>query len=123
MSWVPQEKVLSHRAVGAFLTHSGWNSTLEGICGGVPMICWPFFAEQQVSCKYACTTWGVGLVSRERVAELVQEMLEGDKGKELRNKAVEWKKKAEIVVDPGGSSFRDFERLVSAEVVVAWSFD
>lgn len=53
--------MLAHPSVGAFLTHSGWNSTVEGICGGVPMLCWPFFAEQQVNCRYACTTWGVGL--------------------------------------------------------------
>lgn len=70
-----------------------------------------------MSCKYACTTWGVGLeidaeVSREQVAELAKEMLEEDNRKELRNKAVEWKKNAKIAVAPGGSSSRDFERLV-----------
>lgn len=115
--WCPQDKVLAHPSVGAFLTHSGWNSTLEGICGGVPMLCWPFFAEQQVNCRYASTTWGVGLeidrdVKREGVEALVREMMEGENGKVMRNKAVEWKKKSEIACVKGGSSYDDFERFV-----------
>lgn len=117
--WCPQEKVLAHPSVGAFLTHSGWNSTLEGICGGVPMLCWPFFAEQQVNCRYACTTWGIGLeissnVKREELEGLVREMMEGENGKVMRNKAVEWKKKSEIAcsASKGGSSYVDLERFV-----------
>lgn len=116
-SWCPQDHVLAHSSVGAFLTHSGWNSTLEGIIGGVPMICWPFFAEQQVNCRYACTTWGVGLeissdVKREEVSGLVKEMMEGENGKRMREKALEWKKKAAESAIEGGSSHCNFNRFV-----------
>ncbi|KAI6687795.1 hypothetical protein NL676_024623 [Syzygium grande] len=60
-SWCPQERVLSHPAVGGFLTHSGWNSTIESIVAGVPVVCWPFFAEQQTNCRYSLEEWGIGM--------------------------------------------------------------
>lgn len=117
LSWCPQEQVLAHPSVGVFLTHCGWNSTLESVCSGVPVICWPFFADQQTNCRYACTTWGIGMevnhdVKRDELAALVKEMMEGDKGKAARQKAIEWKKKAEEVTDIGASSYKNFERLI-----------
>lgn len=118
VGWCNQEQVLAHPAVGGFLTHSGWNSTIEGISEGVPMICWPFFAEQQTNCRYACTDWAMGLeiegdVTREKVAELVKIMMEGEKGKELRKNALEWKDKAQAAAKPGGSSYHNLEFLIN----------
>jgi UDP:flavonoid glycosyltransferase YjiC (YdhE family) len=109
--------VLAHPSIGVFLTHCGWNSTIESICGGVPVICWPFFADQQINCRYACTTWGIGMevnhdVKRGEIEELVNEVMEGDKGKAMRRKAQEWKKKAVEVTNIGGSSYQSFERLI-----------
>ncbi|KAG0471201.1 hypothetical protein HPP92_015747 [Vanilla planifolia] len=117
VSWCEQEEVLAHRAVGAFLTHCGWNSTVESICRGVPMICWPFFAEQTTNCRYACGEWGVGVemegeVKREVVERMVKEVMEGEKGLEMRRRAREWKEVAEAAVAQGGSSFAGMERLV-----------
>ncbi|XP_039125950.1 7-deoxyloganetin glucosyltransferase-like isoform X1 [Dioscorea cayenensis subsp. rotundata] len=117
-SWCPQEQVLSHPSLGVFLTHSGWNSTLESICNGVPMICWPFFAEQPTNCRYVCREWGVGIeidgnVRRDEVEELVREMMEGEKGKEMRLKVKEWKEKSEDTVKYGGSSYESINKLVN----------
>ncbi|GMI67938.1 ARABIDOPSIS THALIANA UDP-GLUCOSYL TRANSFERASE 85A1 [Hibiscus trionum] len=116
-SWCPQQQVLSHPAVGVFLTHCGWNSILEAVSEGMPLICWPFFADQQTNCRYACTTWGIGMeinpdVKREDVESLVREMMEGDDGKRIRQKALEWKKKAEAAINKGGSSLTSFERMI-----------
>ncbi|KAK4274121.1 hypothetical protein QN277_017400 [Acacia crassicarpa] len=117
-SWCPQEQVLAHPAIGGFLTHSGWNSTLESMCGGVVMVCWPFFAEQQTNCRFSCKEWGIGLeidsdVTMEGVERLVTELMEGEKGKEMKKKALEWKKMAQEAASEGaGSSFRNLETVV-----------
>ncbi|KAJ0079919.1 hypothetical protein Patl1_23377 [Pistacia atlantica] len=117
VEWCEQEKVLGHPSVGGFLTHCGWNSTLESICEGVPLICWPFFAEQQTNCHYSCSKWGIGMeidgdVKREKVMEIVRQLMEGEKGKEMRKRAGEWKERAQVAVRPGGSSYNNFKRLV-----------
>ncbi|KAL6633520.1 hypothetical protein ACP70R_026191 [Stipagrostis hirtigluma subsp. patula] len=117
LSWCPQEQVLSHPSIGLFLTHSGWNSTLESICAGVPMICWPFFAEQPTNCRYVCANWGIGMeidsnVRREEVARLVGEAMDGEKGKDMKAKAMMWKEKAVAAADEGGTSTVNIDRLV-----------
>ncbi|MQM09189.1 hypothetical protein Taro_042057 [Colocasia esculenta] len=116
-SWCPQEAVLAHTAVGGFLTHSGWNSTLESICGGQPMLCWPFFAEQQTNCRYACAEWGIGMeidsnVRREELGALIRDLISGTKGKEMRKKALAWKESAENAVKQGGYSAMNLDKLV-----------
>lgn len=115
--WCPQETVLRHPSVGGFLTHCGWNSTIESLTAGVPIVCWPFFAEQQTNCRFSCGEWGVGMeidsdVKREKVEKLVRELMDGEKGKEMRRNALEWKRKAEEATDAGGSSLTNFEKLI-----------
>ncbi|CAN6720647.1 unnamed protein product [Malus baccata var. baccata] len=122
-SWCPQEQVLTHPAIGGFLTHSGWNSTLESLCGGVPMICWPFFAEQQTNCRYACEHWGIGIeiedeVKRDYIEGLVRRLMEGKEGKEMRKNALGWKKKIEEATSPKGSSVLDLDNLIN-QVLIA----
>ncbi|CAA2972634.1 UDP-glycosyltransferase 83A1-like [Olea europaea subsp. europaea] len=61
VSWAPQQKVLSHPSVTCFLSHCGWNSTVEGVSNGVPFLCWPYFADQFFNQTYICDHWEVGL--------------------------------------------------------------
>ncbi|KAI4305816.1 hypothetical protein L6164_029159 [Bauhinia variegata] len=116
-SWCPQSQVLAHPSIAVFLTHCGWNSTIESIAAGVPMICWPFFAEQPTNCRYACANWGIGMevnhdVKREEIEALVNEAIKGEKGKKMRQKGLEWKEKAMKATDIGGSSYNDFNRFL-----------
>jgi UDP:flavonoid glycosyltransferase YjiC (YdhE family) len=115
--WCNQEDVLAHRAVGGFLSHCGWNSTIESIYEGVPMICWPFFSEQLTNCKYLCSEWGVGMeiggnVKRGEVEAMVRELMDGEKGKEMRRMAGGWKDKATAAIMEGGSSYKNLEKLI-----------
>ncbi|KAL3738951.1 hypothetical protein ACJRO7_020353 [Eucalyptus globulus] len=118
-SWCPQERVLGHQAVGGFLTHSGWNSTIESIVAGVPVVCWPFFAEQPTNCRYSREEWGMGMeidsdVKRDEVERQVRELMEGKRGKEMKRKAMEWKEMAREAACPSGPSFLNLDELINS---------
>ncbi|KAL6652982.1 hypothetical protein ACP70R_011907 [Stipagrostis hirtigluma subsp. patula] len=117
-TWCPQESVLGHEAVGLFLTHSGWNSTLESLCAGVPMLSWPFFADQQTNCRYKCTEWGVGMeiggeVRRSELATMIREVMGGDKGQEMHRRAEEWKQKAISATVAGGPAEANLDKIIN----------
>ncbi|KAH7848088.1 hypothetical protein Vadar_033720 [Vaccinium darrowii] len=116
--WTPQERILNHPSVRGFLTHCGWNSLLESIVGGVPILCWPAHAEQYTNCWFACKHWGLGMeiteAKRELVERLVRELMVEEKGKMMKAKALEWKKAAEDAVTAlAGSSYVNFHNLVN----------
>ncbi|CAN0858448.1 Linamarin synthase 1 [Linum grandiflorum] len=116
-SWCMQQQVLSHPSVAVFLTHCGWNSMMESVSAGVPMICWPFFAEQQTNSRYACNEWEIGIqlshdVKRNEVVDVIHEMMNGPKGEIMKIKASEWKLKAREAVRVDGSSFTNFASFV-----------
>ncbi|EMS53439.1 UDP-glycosyltransferase 85A2 [Triticum urartu] len=122
--WCPQEAVLQHEATGAFLTHCGWNSVLESVCAGVPMLCRPFGADQYTNARYACSEWRVGLeiggdVKRDEVEAAIREVMgEGEKGKEIKRMLNEWKEKAIVAAQPSGSSWVNLEKVVNEVLTV-----
>lgn len=116
VEWAPQEEVLAHWAVGGFLTHSGWNSTMEGIVAGIPMICWPQFADQQINSRWVSHVWRIGLdmkdtCDREIVEKMVRELMD-DRRDELMKSAGRLAGLAHASVAQGGSSYQNLEKLI-----------
>ncbi|TYG73158.1 hypothetical protein ES288_D04G078300v1 [Gossypium darwinii] len=116
VSWAPQEEVLAHEAVGGFLTHSGWNSTLESVVEGVPMICWSYFADQQLNSRFVSKEWGLGLDMKDLCdREVVEKMVNGlmvEKREEFVKSAAKMANYAKQCVTVGGSSYCNLDRLV-----------
>ncbi|KAG9158917.1 hypothetical protein Leryth_013301 [Lithospermum erythrorhizon] len=116
VKWAPQKKVLGHSAVGGFWTHCGWNSTLESISEGVPMICRPDFGDQLINAKYVTDIWNVGLemgspVDRENVEKIVKMLMVGVEAKNMRKKAADMKHKVQNSVKEEGASFQCLNKL------------
>ncbi|GJW64700.1 7-deoxyloganetic acid glucosyltransferase-like protein [Tanacetum coccineum] len=116
IDWAPQEDVLAHRAIGAFFTHSGWNSTMESLVEGVPMICWPHSYDQQVNSRFAGEVWKVGIDIKDTQARLIVEEAVRDVMSMKRDlytqSASAWKILAKESISETGSSSKSFARLV-----------
>ncbi|KAL5232098.1 hypothetical protein ABZP36_030874 [Zizania latifolia] len=119
VEWAPQQWVLAHPAVGCFVTHCGWNSTLEAVRNGVPMLCWPYFTDQFTNQTYICDIWQIGLrivpncvgsiVSKEIILELLQRLLSDDGVKQRVQKL---KELAGMNMGADGESARNFNTLL-----------
>ncbi|KAL3525862.1 hypothetical protein ACH5RR_014234 [Cinchona calisaya] len=117
-NWVPQQQVLSHPSVACFLSHCGWNSTIEGLSNGVPFLCWPYFADQFLNQSYICDVWKIGLgferdangiIPREEIKNKIEQLLTvGD----YKQRAFDLKAKVMNSVKENGSSGKNFNNLV-----------
>uniref|UniRef100_M8ARX2 Cytokinin-N-glucosyltransferase 2 n=1 Tax=Aegilops tauschii TaxID=37682 RepID=M8ARX2_AEGTA len=116
--WAPQQDVLAHRAVGGFWTHGGWNSTLESICEGVPMLCSPFFGDQLANGRYVEDVWEIGTLlvgklERGEVERDVARLMEGGDGATTRERAKELKTKSVESLKNAGSTQLAVNQLVA----------
>ncbi|EMS54474.1 UDP-glycosyltransferase 83A1 [Triticum urartu] len=120
VGWAPQQRVLSQPAVACFVSHCGWNSTVEGVLHGVPFLCWPYFADQFCNQSYVCNMWGIGaklrrdgrgVVAKEEVRSKVARLLSDDEG--VKARAAAWKEVACGSIREGGSSHGNLLKLVS----------
>ncbi|KAK7252020.1 hypothetical protein RIF29_35693 [Crotalaria pallida] len=128
--WAPQLLILEHEAVGGFLTHCGWNSTLEGVSTGVPMITWPLSAEQfsneklvtdvlKIGVQVGSKEWGIHteewkeVLGREKVELAVKKLMgKSEEGEEMRRRVKEIAGKARKAVEEGGTSYAEVEALI-----------
>ncbi|XP_050139192.1 UDP-glucose iridoid glucosyltransferase-like [Malus sylvestris] len=117
VKWAPQRKVLSHRAIGGFWSHCGWNSTLESLSEGIPMICTPSFGDQKVHSRYVSLVWKVGLhldneLERGEIERVVRKLMVDADGEVMRVRAKDLKEKIEVSLRNGGSSYSFLNKLV-----------
>ncbi|KAK4836936.1 hypothetical protein QYF36_001482 [Acer negundo] len=119
ISWAPQQKVLEHPSIACFFSHCGWNSVLEAMSNGVPLLCWPFSTDQFFIEHYICNVWKVGLgfnreegaiITNEDIINKTEELL-GD-GK-YRANTLDLKEKLLNSIKQGGSSNNNFEAFVA----------
>ncbi|XP_077224062.1 mogroside I-E synthase-like [Tasmannia lanceolata] len=96
VSWFPQLEVLAHKAVGCFVTHCAWNSILEALSLGVPMVAMPQWSDQPTNAKYMEEVWSVGLkarvdekrvVRKEEVEQSIRAVMEGERAQEIKRNA------------------------------------
>jgi len=125
VTWSQQLEVLAHKSVGCFMTHCGWNSTLEALSLGVPMVAMPQWTDQPTNAKYIADVWHVGIrvevnqkriVTKEEVERCIREVMESERSNVIRKNSDKWKKLAKMAVDEGGSSDKNIEEFVT-EVV------
>eukprot|EP01018_Ginkgo_biloba_P015348 Gb_41001 [translate_table: standard] len=118
VSWAPQLKVLLHPSVGCYLTHCGWNSTIESIYAGVPLVCWPFFADNHVNRRLLVDVWKMGVelndrnICREDITRSVKMVIIGDEGAHIRKRCNDLKISVRNATNKGGSSYVNFDKLV-----------
>jgi hypothetical protein len=124
-TWAPQVGVLRKESVGGFVTHCGWNSVLEAVVAGVPMVAWPLYAEQHLNRNVLVNDMKMaidleqreddGFVSGDELERRVRELMESEQGRELRGKS--WKMREMALAALGtacGSSTRALAKLVDA---------
>ncbi|PWA52924.1 UDP-glucuronosyl/UDP-glucosyltransferase [Artemisia annua] len=118
VGWAPQQEVLAHPSIACFLSHCGWNSTLEGVSNAVPFLSWPYFADQLLNKTYICDIWMNGLgfrkdengiIRSEEIKDKVDKLLNN---KEFKTRALNLKEKVMSSIREGGCSHENFKHFI-----------
>ncbi|XP_050218413.1 flavonoid 3-O-glucosyltransferase-like [Mercurialis annua] len=119
VSWAPQQQILQHSSIRAFMTHSGWNSVLESIVGSVPLICRPFFGDQQLNSWTIESVWGIGVeveggkITKDSATKALEAVLVNEEGQKMKDKVDHLNKLAFDAVSSEGSTTANFETLIN----------
>ncbi|KAJ7000348.1 hypothetical protein NC653_010972 [Populus alba x Populus x berolinensis] len=120
--WCSQMEVLAHESIGCYMMHCGWNSTMESLAAGIPVVGLPQFADQTTSAKMIEEVWGngvrarvneVGIVEAEEIRRCLEVVIgSGEKGQEIRSNAKKWSGLALDAVKDGGSSHNNLKAFL-----------
>ncbi|XP_055800439.1 zeatin O-glucosyltransferase-like [Solanum dulcamara] len=123
-NWVPQLEILGHPSTGGFLSHCGWNSCMESISLGVPIIAWPNEWDQPYNAVLVTKVLKIGislsnctrnneLITSKSIEKSVKILLDTAEGEEMRKRAVELSNKIKSSVSPGGVTAKEVESFIS----------
>ncbi|RZC47145.1 hypothetical protein C5167_040086 [Papaver somniferum] len=124
VSWAPQKEVLQHSAVGCYLTHCGWNSTVEAIQCGKKLLCYPVAGDQFVNCTYIVDVWGIGAkmngIRKSDVEEGVKRVMKGKRSEDMEDKIMKMKVRlnGEALCSRAVSNLTDFLDQIKKSTVV-----
>ncbi|WCJ29227.1 UDP-Glycosyltransferase superfamily protein [Euphorbia peplus] len=119
--WAPQVEVLSHKAIGGFVSHCGWNSILESLWYDVPIATLPIYAEQQLNAFTLVKELEIGIevkldsrrngpvIGKDEVEKGVRSLMESESE---RKKVKHLSKIARMVKLEGGSSFNSLSEFI-----------
>ncbi|KAG0623187.1 hypothetical protein M758_3G154900 [Ceratodon purpureus] len=129
--WAPQMRILKHPAVGGFLSHCGWNSSLETVGAGIPVLAWPMGAEQHLIRRCFVSTLKIAIelkasaytkeelesdeprpaefVSKEEIARKARSLMLEAEGQVVRENIQKLRTECREAVAAGGSSRRNLE--------------
>ncbi|XP_019083724.1 PREDICTED: UDP-glycosyltransferase 84B1-like isoform X3 [Camelina sativa] len=123
IDWCQQERILIHKAISCFVTHCGWNSTIETVVTGVPVVAYPSWSDQPIDAWLLVDVFGIGVRMRndavdgelkvEEVERCMEAVTEGPDAADMRRRVAELKDVARSALAPGGSSVRNLESFIS----------
>lgn len=123
IEWGQQEKILCHMAISCFVTHCGWNSTIETVVSGVPMVAYPTWFDQPLDARLLVDVFGIGVRMKNdvvdgelKVAEVercIDAVTKGTDAADMRRRAAELKQATRSAMAPGGSLARNLDLFIN----------